>query len=73
MFTGIVTDLGRVREVVRGAGTRIVVETAYETGGIALGASIACAGVCLTVVDKGPGWFAVDVSNETLAHTTLAD
>ena len=47
------------------------IETSYDTAGIALGASIACNGVCLSVVDKGPGWFAVDASAETLARTTL--
>jgi riboflavin synthase len=71
MFTGIVTDVGRVREVVPGGDTRFVIETRYDTGAIALGASIACAGVCLTVVDRAPGRFAVDVSGETLSRTTL--
>jgi len=71
MFTGIVTDVGRVREVVPGGDTRFVIETRYDTAAIALGASIACAGVCLTVVDRAPGRFAVDVSGETLSRTTL--
>jgi len=74
MFTGIVTDIGRVRSLVPAAGgkdTRLVIETAYETSGIAIGASIACSGCCLTVVEKGAGWFAVDASAETLACTTL--
>ncbi|MBX6368073.1 MAG: riboflavin synthase [Rhodospirillales bacterium] len=71
MFTGIVTDVGRVREVVPGGDTRFVIETRYDTGAIALGASIACAGVCLTVVERAPGRFAVDVSGETLSRTTL--
>ncbi|MEM7221369.1 MAG: riboflavin synthase [Pseudomonadota bacterium] len=76
MFTGIVTDLGRVRSVERrdlgeGGDSRFVLETAYDTGTIEIGASIACSGACLTVVEKGPGWFAVDVSAETLACTTL--
>ena len=73
MFTGIVTDLGRVRAVERRGDTRFSFETAYDTGAIALGASIACSGVCLTVVDKGPGWFAADASAETLAMTTMTD
>jgi riboflavin synthase len=73
MFTGIVTDLGRVREVVPGGDTRFVIETAYDTATIPLGASVACAGVCLTVVDRAPGRFAVDVSAETLARTTLGE
>src|SRR5579872_5652659 len=73
MFTGIVTDIGRVERVDAGADARFTVATAYDTNAIALGASIACAGACLTVVDKGPGWFAVDASKETLACTTLGD
>lgn len=73
MFTGIVTDLGRVRAVVPGGVTRLTFETGYDTDGIAPGASIACNGVCLSVVDKGPGWFAVEASNETLACTTLGE
>lgn len=71
MFTGIVTDLGRVRAVAPGGVARLTLETGYDTGEIAHGASIACNGVCLSVVDKGPGWFAVEVSNETLACTTI--
>src|SRR5437868_2913402 len=71
MFTGIITDLGRVRSIVPGGVTRIALETGYETAGIAMGASIACSGTCLSVVDKGPGWFAVDASAETLARTTI--
>lgn len=51
--------------------TRFVIETAYDTVGVAIGASIACSGPCLTVVDKGADWFAVDVSAETLSRTTL--
>src|SRR5215469_16235619 len=71
MFTGIITDLGRLRSVAPGGTTRLVVETRYDTDAIAHGASIACSGVCLSVVDKGPGWFAVDVSAETLSCTTI--
>ena len=74
MFTGIITDLGRVREIRQtadGDDRRILIETAYETAGIALGASIACAGPCLTVVETGPDWFAVDVSGETMARTAI--
>ncbi len=69
MFTGIITDIGRIRAVEPRADTRVTIETAYDTAGVALGASIACSGACLTVVDRGPGWFAVDVSGETLART----
>jgi riboflavin synthase len=73
MFTGIVTDLGRVRALDKRGDTRIEIETAYDTAELDLGASIACSGPCLTVVEKGPGWFAVDASAETLARTTLGD
>jgi riboflavin synthase len=73
MFTGIVTDLGRVRVLEKRGDTRIEIETAYDTSSIDLGASIACSGPCLTVVEKGPGWFAVDASAETMARTTLGD
>ena len=69
MFTGIVSDIGRIRSVEPRGDTRVVIETAFDTAGVDLGASISCSGVCLTVVDKGPGWFAVDVSGETLSRT----
>jgi riboflavin synthase len=71
MFTGIVTDVGKVRSVERRGDTRFELETRYPTDGIAMGASIACSGVCLTVVEKGHDWFAVDVSAETLTRSTL--
>ncbi len=73
MFTGIITDVGRVRAITPKGDVRIEIETAYDPATIALGASIACDGVCFTVVDKGEGWFAVDASHETLSCTTLAD
>jgi riboflavin synthase len=69
MFTGIITDVGTIESVEPRGDTRVVVRTAYDTGTVDLGASIACSGVCLTVVDKGPGWFAVDVSGETISRT----
>lgn len=71
MFTGIVTDMGRVSAVERRGDTRFVLETAYDLDSVAMGASICCAGVCLTVVEKGEGRFAVDVSAETLSRSTL--
>jgi riboflavin synthase len=72
MFTGIVTDIGRVREVREtDRDRRYEIETVWDTDGIDLGASISHAGCCLTVTEKGPGWFAVEVSNETLSKTTL--
>ena len=72
MFTGIITDIGRVRSVAQTArDRRYEVETAWDVSGIDLGASISHAGCCLTVVEKGEGWFAVEVSGETLDKTTL--
>ncbi len=74
MFTGIITDQGKVRAIEAAGGgsdARFVFATGYDTASIETGASIACSGACLTVVDKGAGWFAADVSGETLARTTL--
>lgn len=72
MFTGIVTDVGRVRSVREtNRDRRYEIETAYELATIDLGASISHAGCCLTVVEKGADWFAVEVSAETLSKTTL--
>lgn len=71
MFTGIITDVGRVRAIEQRGDTRFVFKTHYQTDDIAIGASIACSGACLTVVEKGPDWFAVDASAETLSKTTL--
>ena len=73
MFTGIVTDLGQVLEIKPGAVTRLKIGTAYDTAGIDIGASIACNGICLSVVEKAPGWIAFEVSNETIDKTTLGD
>lgn len=69
MFTGIVTDIGTIESVEDRGDRRVRIATAYDTATVDLGASIACSGVCLTVVDKGPGWFAVDVSGETVSRT----
>ena len=69
MFTGIITDLGSVRSVNKTGDWRFEFNTAYETAEIDLGASIACSGCCLTMVDRGPGWFAADVSAETMSKT----
>jgi riboflavin synthase len=74
MFTGIVTDVGRVAALARQtdtADTRIAIETRFPVETIARGASVACSGCCLTVVETGDGRFAVDASAETLARTTL--
>jgi riboflavin synthase len=69
MFTGIVTDVGTVRKAEQRGDLRLEIATGYDTATIDLGASIACSGVCLTVVDKGDDWFAVDVSGETRSRT----
>ena len=69
MFTGIVTDVGTVRSAEQRGDVRLVIGTGFDLGDVALGASIACSGVCLTVVDKGADWFAVDLSAETLSRT----
>ena len=72
MFTGIVTDIGRVRAVRQTErDRRYEIETAWDVAGIDLGASISHAGCCLTVVDRLDGAFAVEVSGETLDKTTL--
>jgi riboflavin synthase len=74
MFTGIVTDVGEVCRLVRGNGlVSLTIATAFDTSTIALGASIACSGVCLTGVAFEPGAFTVEVSAETLARSTLGD
>jgi len=69
MFTGIITDLGTVSGVEQRGDLRLTIGCGYDMGGVDLGASIACSGVCLTVVDKGLDWFAVDVSQESLSRT----
>ncbi len=77
MFTGIVTDLGEVRSVKPRADNlhRITIYCRYPRAELIQGASIACSGVCLTVVDSGEedsrGWFAVDAAAETLSVTTV--
>jgi riboflavin synthase len=73
MFTGIITDVGRVRAVRPGGDTAFTIATAFDSQDIAIGASIACAGVCLKVTERGQGWFAVQASAETLSRTTLGE
>ena len=69
MFTGIITDVGTVRKLEQKADLRLIIGCSYDMGTVDLGASIACSGACLTVVDKGDDWFAVDVSQETASKT----
>ncbi len=69
MFTGIVTNVGTVRKAEQRGDLRLEIATSAPLDDLALGASVACSGVCLTVVDKGADWFAVDVSAETAART----
>ena len=76
MFTGIVTAIGTIRSVEQRGDLRVVIACPWDPAAIAIGASIACSGVCLTVVqkggEKGNGWFAVDVSAETVSRTAAA-
>lgn len=73
MFTGIVTAVGTIREIRNAGDLRVVIACPYDPAGVAIGASIACSGVCLTVVERGgeagDAWFAVDVSGETVSRT----
>jgi riboflavin synthase len=69
MFTGIITDIGRIEAVEQRGDLRVRIGCGYDMSGVDLGASIACSGVCLTVIDKGDGWFAVDLSGESVSRT----
>lgn len=71
MFTGIVTDLGEVLEISGKGDVLFKIRTAFDVEQVPIGASIANNGVCLTVIDRGPNWFAVQASAETLDKTTL--
>ena len=71
MFTGIITDIGTIHQLEQRGDMRARINSAYDMAGVDIGASIACDGVCLTVVSKGQGWFDVDVSAETLAKSNL--
>ena len=73
MFTGIITDIGSVKAISGEGDVRFDINTTFVMDDVAIGASIACAGVCLTVIEKGQGWFAVQASDETLQKTTLGD
>ncbi len=73
MFTGIITDIGSVRKIENRGDTRFEFSTAFDTSKIALGASIACNGACMTVIETGSDWFAIEASAESLDKTTLGD
>ena len=69
MFTGIITDIGHIASAEQRGDLRLIIHCNYDMSSVDLGASIACSGCCLTVIDKGPGWFAVDASAETVSKT----
>jgi riboflavin synthase len=69
MFTGIITDIGHIKAIESRGDLRVTIATGYDTAGLAIGASVACSGVCLTVVAKGTHEFSVDVSAETTSRT----
>lgn len=77
MFTGIVTDMGRIAALTQRGDLMARIETGYDTEGVDIGASIACDGVCLTVIakgaekDSGPNWFEVEISAESVSKTNL--
>ena len=73
MFTGIITDVGAIRSLTQAADLRVEIATAYDLGSVDIGASIACNGVCLTVVEKTVDSFAVDVSAESVSFTNIGD
>ncbi|WP_390912799.1 riboflavin synthase [Pseudosulfitobacter sp. SM2401] len=71
MFTGIVTDIGTITNLIKEGDLRARIQTSYDTNGIDMGASIASDGVCLTVVDLGPDWYDVQISAETVGITNV--
>jgi riboflavin synthase len=76
MFTGLISDVGELRDVQKRGDTRLVIATHYEVDAIDIGASIACSGICLTVTERGAGedrWFAVSASAETTSRTTIPE
>lgn len=73
MFTGIVTDVGKLVKIDGTEERTLFFETRYDTAGIAIGSSIACSGACLTVLEVGKSWFSVSVSAETLSCTVLGE
>ena len=73
MFTGIITDIGSIEALEQAGDLRARIKTGYDTASSDLGASIASDGVCLTVVDLGPGWYEVQISAETVSKTNLSE
>ena len=73
MFTGIITDIGQIEQVEQRGDLRARIATSYDMARVDMGASIACDGVCLTVVNKGQGWFDVDISAESVSKTNISD
>ena len=69
MFTGIVSDIGTISKAEERGDLRLIISCHYDMSSVDIGASIACSGACLTVVDKGPDWFAVDISAESISKT----
>ena len=73
MFTGIITDIGQIEQLEQRGDLRARIATSYDMARVYMGASIACDGVCLTVVNKGQGWFDVDISAESVSKTNISD
>jgi riboflavin synthase len=73
MFTGLITDIGTVRAIEQPGDTHLTIEAGFDMADVPMGASIACSGVCLTVVEKGPDWFRAVASAETLTKTTIGE
>ncbi|WP_404426789.1 riboflavin synthase [Thalassospira australica] len=73
MFTGIITDIGTVRKIEKRGDTRFEFTTGFDTSKIVLGASISCNGACMTVIETGADWFAIEASAESLSKTTMGD
>ena len=71
MFTGIISAIGRIDDIQKPGDWRLKITTPWDCAQIDLGASIACSGVCLTVVERDADWFAVEVSAESLSRTTI--
>ena len=71
MFTGIISAIGRIDDIQKPGDWRLKITTPWDCAKIDLGASIACSGVCLTVVERDADWFAVEVSAESLSRTTI--